>query len=296
MACSFLFDYQLGVRARAPSTAPICFERLAGPDARPARYWLSFPRSSSRIWPVYLWQFPRRAVRPWLAVARRSCHRNIRPISVWPCLVSEKLNGRPFGPPFAWLHPVDGVGRETLPELEICFAAPVTEQVDPSTGGGRTHGSREMTLPKRPPIPVELDLLVLSFMGHFTWELLQAPLFSSLADKGHIPGILICLQATLGDLGIALAAFWVASIAGRGRDWAAYSRAIPVAVYLSTGLALTIGFEFLSTEILDRWTYAPEMPRLPLLGTGISPFLQWLIIPSLVLWYLKRLSLRNVSS
>lgn len=165
-----------------------------------------------------------------------------------------------------------------------------------STGDRRTHSSREKTVPTRlpnRPIPAELDLLVLSFMGHFTWELLQAPLFSSLTDKGHIPGILICLKATLGDLGIALAAFWAASVAGRGRDWAAHPAVVPVAVYLSTGLAITIGFEFLSTEILDRWTYAPDMPRLPLFGTGLSPFLQWLIIPSLVLWYLNRLSSLN---
>jgi hypothetical protein len=127
-------------------------------------------------------------------------------------------------------------------------------------------------------------------MGHFTWELLQAPLFSSLADKSHIPGILICLQATLGDLGIALAALWAASIAGRGRVWVAHPRTGPVAVYLATGLIATIGFEFVSAEILNRWTYAPEMPRLPLLGTGLSPLLQWLVVPSLVLWYLNRLA------
>ena len=87
-----------------------------------------------------------------------------------------------------------------------------------------------------------------------------------------------------------------ASVAGRGRDWAAHPAVVPVAVYLSTGLAITIGFEFLSTEILDRWTYAPDMPRLPLFGTGLSPFLQWLIIPSLVLWYLNLLRATVVKS
>jgi hypothetical protein len=151
-----------------------------------------------------------------------------------------------------------------------------------------------MTLPdiqkRQRPIPVEADLLILSFMGHFAWELLQAPLFSSLDGMGHIAGVLICLQATLGDLGIALAAFWAAAIAGRGRNWAARPGIGPVAVYLATGLVSTVGLEFLNTEILDRWSYAPQMPRLPLLGTGLSPFLQWLIVPTLVLWYLHRLS------
>lgn len=75
-------------------------------------------------------------------------------------------------------------------------------------------------------------------MGHFTWERLQAPRCSSLADKDHIAGILICLQALLGDLGIALAAFWAASVAGRGRNWVVHPKLRTLAVYLATGLVI----------------------------------------------------------
>ncbi len=145
-------------------------------------------------------------------------------------------------------------------------------------------------MPNRPRIPVEADLLILSFVGHFAWELLQAPLFSNLNDKGHIAGILICLQATLGDLGIALAAFWAASVAGRSRRWVAKPGIRPVVVYFATGLLITVVFEFVSVEILNRWAYAPDMLLLPVLGTGLSPILQWLVIPALVLWYLHRLA------
>lgn len=139
-------------------------------------------------------------------------------------------------------------------------------------------------------IPVEVDLLILSFMGHFAWELLQAPFFSSLDGANHIAGILICLQATLGDLGIALAAFWAAALFGRSRNWAARPGVGTVAVYLVAGLLITVVLEYLNTEILNRWSYAPDMPLLPVFGTGLSPILQWLIIPSLVLWYLHRLA------
>ena len=34
-------------------------------------------------------------------------------------------------------------------------------------------------------VPVEVDLLILSFLGHFAWELLQAPLFQVF----KVPGI-----------------------------------------------------------------------------------------------------------
>lgn len=145
----------------------------------------------------------------------------------------------------------------------------------------------------RRPIPVEADLLILSFLGHFAWELLQAPLFSSLDSESHVSGVVICLRATIGDLGIALAAFWAAALAAGGRNWVVRPTPLSIAVFLGTGLIVTIGFEYLSTVALNRWAYAPKMPRLPILGTGLTPVLQWLIIPSLVLWYLKRLAPRT---
>ena len=30
------------------------------------------------------------------------------------------------------------------------------------------------------------------------------------------------------------------------------------------------------------------MPRLPILGTGLMPMIQWLVIPPLVLWFVRR--------
>ncbi len=139
-------------------------------------------------------------------------------------------------------------------------------------------------------VPVEVDLLILSFLGHFAWELLQAPLFSSLEGIGHFAGVLICLHATLGDLGIALVAFWCAAWLGGGRGWVARPILGAVILFFGVGLVATIGFEFVSTEILNRWSYGPGMPRLPIVGTGFAPLVQWLIVPSLVLWYLKRLA------
>jgi 1,4-dihydroxy-2-naphthoate octaprenyltransferase len=143
---------------------------------------------------------------------------------------------------------------------------------------------------QRQSIPVEADLVILSFLGHFSWELLQAPLFSSLTGKDHVTGILICLQATIGDVGIALAAFWLAALFGGGRGWASRPSAGSIGVFLATGLFATVGLEFLNTEILNRWSYGPNMPLLPVIGTGLSPMLQWLFVPTMVLWYLNRLS------
>lgn len=156
------------------------------------------------------------------------------------------------------------------------------EQGEASRGAG--------TLARGGGIPVEVDLLILSFLGHFSWELLQAPLYSSFEGTSHVAGILMCLRATLGDLVIAFGAFRTSALIGGGRCWVDCPTGRTIVVFIAFGLLATVALEHLSTEVLDRWTYGPGMPRLPLLGTGLSPFVQWIVVPSLVLWYLGRLS------
>jgi hypothetical protein len=64
--------------------------------------------------------------------------------------------------------------------------------------------------------------------------------------------------------------------------------ALPVLVFLGTGIALTVGFEFYYTQVTQRWTYSDLMPLVPPFGTGLSPLLQWIVIPPLVLWLSRR--------
>jgi len=40
--------------------------------------------------------------------------------------------------------------------------------------------------------------------------------------------------------------------------------------------------EWLNTAVRASWAYAPSMPIVPLLGVGLAPFLQWLLLPPLV--------------
>jgi len=39
--------------------------------------------------------------------------------------------------------------------------------------------------------------------------------------------------------------------------------------------------EWLNVEVRATWTYTDQMPVLPPLGTGLTPLLQWLIVPTL---------------
>lgn len=128
-----------------------------------------------------------------------------------------------------------------------------------------------------------------SFLLHFVWEFIQVPTYAGMAEMQHWEGVKLCLSATIGDVGFALTAFWAASLAVRSRQWLLDPPALARVVFVAVGVALTVGFEYYYTEISLRWTYSDLMPLVPPLGTGLSPLLQWLIIPPVVVWLSGRL-------
>jgi hypothetical protein len=53
------------------------------------------------------------------------------------------------------------------------------------------------------------------------------------------------------------------------------------------GLAYTVFSEWLNTEIRGSWAYSTWMPVLPVIGTGLAPFLQWIIVPWVAFWWVR---------
>lgn len=129
-------------------------------------------------------------------------------------------------------------------------------------------------------------LAAVSLPLHFAWELLQAPLYLP-HERG---GAWLCAQASAGDVVITLLAYAGASWVAGTRAWIERQHATRVAAYLAIGLGVTVLLEFLSVYRWGRWAYRPNMPRL--LGIGVAPLAQWIVVPVLTLWlakpYLKR--------
>ena len=134
----------------------------------------------------------------------------------------------------------------------------------------------------------EFVIVVFSFLLHFVWEFVQIPTYTGMAEMQHWEGTKLCLSATFGDVGFALTAFSLTSAAARSRQWLNAPKSWQVALFVTVGIALTVGFEFYYTQISLRWTYSELMPLVPPFGTGLSPLVQWLVIPPLVLWFTRR--------
>lgn len=134
----------------------------------------------------------------------------------------------------------------------------------------------------------EWNVAIFSFLLNFVWEVQQMPFFQAPPEFACSELIRNCTLATVGDVGISLVAFWTVAAISRSRQWFRQPRRYQIVGFILVGLVITVIFEALATGALNRWDYAPLMPTLPLLGTGLLPLLQWLLLPPIILWFVKR--------
>ena len=57
-----------------------------------------------------------------------------------------------------------------------------------------------------------------------------------------------------------------------------------MAINLISALTITVLIEFFATTIYGRWQYSELMPIMPVIHVGISPLLQWIVIPPVSIW------------
>jgi hypothetical protein len=134
----------------------------------------------------------------------------------------------------------------------------------------------------------ETNIAIFSFLLNLAWEFWQSPFFEGLAQAQHWQAVIMCTRAALGDICISLIAFWSVSLAARGRRWVIDPTRWQMVTFVVVGLVVTATLEVLATGVLHRWSYASEMPVLRGIGIGLLPVMQWLLLPTLVLWFVRR--------
>ena len=134
----------------------------------------------------------------------------------------------------------------------------------------------------------ELHVAIFAFLLNFVWEFWQVPFYRGLASAPHWQATKLCSLAAVGDATIMLLAFWVVAATARTRGWVLAPSVTQVGIFALTGVVITVIAEWVATERLALWAYAERMPTLPLLGTGVLPLLQWMLLPPVVVWFVKR--------
>lgn len=115
------------------------------------------------------------------------------------------------------------------------------------------------------------------------WEIAQLPLYAIWREASPADIIFAVLHCTLGDVAIGSFALLGALLVTRAGPPAEWGTLKIVTLAVAGSVAYTVFSEWLNTSVRHAWAYSDLMPVVPFLGTGISPILQWIVVPSVAI-------------
>ena len=117
----------------------------------------------------------------------------------------------------------------------------------------------------------------LAFVLNLAWEIAHARLYTLWTEADALTVAWSVFHCTLGDVLIALALFALAGMALRRVDWPASRPWTGGAMVVAGAMAYTAWSEWYNVYRAGSWGYTASMPLI--YGIGLSPLLQWLILP-----------------
>lgn len=124
--------------------------------------------------------------------------------------------------------------------------------------------------------------------ANLAWEILHLPLYT-VWEEGD-PGKMAwaALHCTGGDLLIASGSLLLGVILCGGKGWPQERFLRVAATSTAIGVSYTAWSEWLNTSEKGAWAYSDWMPIVPVIGVGLSPIAQWIVIPLLGFWWARR--------
>lgn len=120
----------------------------------------------------------------------------------------------------------------------------------------------------------------LAFVLNLTWEIAHVGLYTIWAEADGMGVAWALLHCSLGDVLIALAMFALAGIVLCRADWPASRPWTGGAIVVIGAMAFTAWSEWYNVYRAGNWAYVASMPMI--FGIGLTPLLQWLILPPVV--------------
>ena len=120
----------------------------------------------------------------------------------------------------------------------------------------------------------------LAFVLNLAWEIAHVRLYTIWAEADYPAVAWAVLHCTLGDVAIALAMFTIAGLQLHRMDWPASQPWAGGITVMIGALTFTVWSEWFNVFRIGNWSYASNMPTV--FGIGISPLLQWLVLPPVI--------------
>lgn len=124
-----------------------------------------------------------------------------------------------------------------------------------------------------------------SFVIFGTWEWVQTPFF--IDDTENINKIVwYRIHCTFGDMMILASVIIITSLIKRSLSWIFAPSGFYYIAIIILGVSYTLYSEYRNVYLAKNWDYSVLMPEL--FGIGLLPILQWLLLPPLIIYILKR--------
>lgn len=126
-------------------------------------------------------------------------------------------------------------------------------------------------------------LFVVSAAFHFSWEVSQMPLFTSLPLSVWNHWIF-----AIKDAGVVVALYLVVGLLVRNGSWGKRLNHQRFLFFVFLGFAWAVGIEYHAVFVAQRWAYTSAMPLIPVLNVGLVPVLQMMVLPLIALLAVRR--------
>ncbi len=134
-----------------------------------------------------------------------------------------------------------------------------------------------------------LRWIAAAFLLHAIWEVAHLPLYTLWDEPDRWRVVRYVLHCLAGDVLIAATTYLAATIVFRAFDWPARFPWRAGAFVTALGLAFTAASEWYNVYVLGGWAYKSTMPLIG--GIGLTPLLQWMIVPALTILAVRRIKL-----
>ena len=123
-------------------------------------------------------------------------------------------------------------------------------------------------------------LAVTAFVLNWLWEMAQMKAYNEMASASWIATLAPCAFAALGDVVFTFLICGFVALILQERFWQTWE---PLALAAIGGAMVATAYEWLS-QYSGRWTYSDAMPIVPVLGVGLLPLLQLVLITPTAVW------------
>lgn len=119
------------------------------------------------------------------------------------------------------------------------------------------------------------------------WEWLQTPFFLDITDKINYI-VWYRFHCTVGDIMILGASMVIWSFLRNNYLWFFAPKGKDYLAVTLMGISYTAYSEILNVVVRESWGYSDLMPMIPGTHIGLIPIIQWILLPSLILYVCAR--------